>query len=147
MKKLQSIILIICFLCIGIQVNTDEFIIPQTDELITIINNNVPFFTDEEKSRTNTFELYSDLDELNRCGCAFANLHISLMPTEERGDISKIYPTGWHQNGIKINYKDGTSVKITHSKSAVTKQYVLNTNTKKFIYQVAHQLKQLNQII
>ena len=65
------------------------------------INNNIPFFNDEEKTNTNTFETYSELDEYGRCGVAYANLCIELVPTEERGDIGDIRPSGWHT--VKYN--------------------------------------------
>ena len=42
------------------------------------------------------FETYSDLDELGRCGVAYANICKELMPTEERGAIGMVKPTGWH---------------------------------------------------
>ena len=59
------------------------------------VNGNVPFFTEDEKN-TNVFESYSDLDDLGRCGVAYANLCTELMPTEERGAIGSIKPSGWH---------------------------------------------------
>ena len=49
----------------------------------TEINGNVPFFTQEEIT-IETFETYSSLDWLGRCGNAFANVSKELMPTEER---------------------------------------------------------------
>ena len=69
------------------------------------INNNVPFFTDEEKAITEVFETYSPLDELGRCGEAFALVTPELMPTEERGSIGMIKPTGWHT--IRYDFVDG----------------------------------------
>ncbi len=62
-----------------------------------VINDNVPEF-DEADFTSTSFETYSELDSLGRCGAAYANLGVDLMPTEERGDISSIYPTGWVQN-------------------------------------------------
>lgn len=59
------------------------------------INNNIPEF-DETDFTTESFEYYSDLDELGRCGVAYANIGQDLMPTGERGDISSVHPTGWH---------------------------------------------------
>ncbi len=56
---------------------------------------NVPTFTEEEFTTT-SFECYSELDELGRCGVAFACLGQDLMPTEARESISEIKPTGWH---------------------------------------------------
>lgn len=60
-----------------------------------IINNNEPFF-DEMEITTESFEEYSQLDSLGRCGVAYANISSELMPTEERGSIGMIKPSGWH---------------------------------------------------
>ncbi len=60
------------------------------------INGNVPFFTDEEKATVKSFESYSELDSLGRCGVAFACIGKDLMPTDERGSLS-YDPTGWVQ--------------------------------------------------
>lgn len=63
-----------------------------------IINDGVPYFTDEDRNKaTEPFELYSALDGLGRCGTAYANACRELLPTEKRGDISEIHPTGWKQ--------------------------------------------------
>lgn len=59
------------------------------------INNNEPFFTDSDMTTT-AFENYSDLDSLGRCGVAYANICRDIMPTEERGKIGMIKPSGWH---------------------------------------------------
>ena len=61
-----------------------------------IINNNIPFF-DENDYAKETFESYSKLDSLGRCGVAYANVSRELMPTEERGKIRDIKPSGWRQ--------------------------------------------------
>lgn len=60
-----------------------------------IINNNEPNFP-EEDFNSNSFEKYSELDSLGRCGVAYANVSKETMPTEARGEISKVKPTGWH---------------------------------------------------
>ena len=63
---------------------------------------NEPQFTDEEKSRS-SFEKYSPLDSLGRCGVAFALIGTETMPTEERGSIGSVKPSGWHTvryNGV-----------------------------------------------
>lgn len=65
------------------------------------LNGNVPYFTDEEKLSTEPFEYYSNLDSLGRCGVAFANICKEIMPTEERGAIGQIRPSGWHT--VKYN--------------------------------------------
>lgn len=58
------------------------------------VNKNKPFFSPEEYL-IDSFEIYSDLDALGRCGTAYANLSIELMPTTERGSIGMIKPSGW----------------------------------------------------
>ncbi|MCI5510296.1 MAG: DNA/RNA non-specific endonuclease [Eubacterium sp.] len=66
------------------------------------MDGNVPQF-DEEEYTTEAFEMYSELDELGRCGVAYANICQELMPTEERGQIGSVKPSGWHTvkyNGI-----------------------------------------------
>ena len=60
-----------------------------------VINNNEPNFTEDDLT-TDTFERYSELDKLNRCGVAYAIVSTDTMPTEERGSIGMIKPTGWH---------------------------------------------------
>lgn len=59
------------------------------------VNNNEPFFSDSDMTTT-AFENYSDLDSLGRCGVAYANICKDIMPTEERGKIGMIKPSGWH---------------------------------------------------
>jgi len=59
------------------------------------VNNNEPFFTDSDMTTT-AFENYSDLDSLGRCGVAYANICKDIMPTEQRGKIGMIKPSGWH---------------------------------------------------
>ena len=69
-----------------------------------LINDDEPSFTDEEIAEAGAaadanagFERYSDLDALGRCGAAFACIGPETRPTEERGDIHEIHPTGWEQ--------------------------------------------------
>jgi len=67
-----------------------------------VINNHQPFFTAVEIT-DESFESYSPLDSLGRCGTAFACVGIDIMPTEERGSIGMVKPSGWHTiryNGI-----------------------------------------------
>ena len=66
-----------------------------TDKIYVEINGNKTEFSDEDKKRTDAFELYTDLDELGRCGAAYANVCKELMPTEKRGSIGMIKPSGW----------------------------------------------------
>lgn len=68
-----------------------------------IINNNVPFFTEEDITLASqgSYEFYSELDDLGRCGFCIASIGQDLMPTEERESIGTIKPTGWVQNKYK----------------------------------------------
>lgn len=66
-----------------------------TGNMSIVINNNEPIF-DEKLKNTSSFESYSRLDSLNRCGVAIANIGIDLMPTEKRESIGMIKPSGWH---------------------------------------------------
>lgn len=71
------------------------------------VNDNQPFFTQDELT-TEAFETYSELDSLGRCGTAYANICRELMPTEPRGDISSVKPTGWQS--VKYDFVDGKSL-------------------------------------
>ena len=86
----------------------------QTDETVTLANipvydgtpyiqleKNIPDFTEDEKKNTEAFETYSELDSLGRCGQAYANISPELQPTEERGAIGNVRPSGWHT--VKYN--------------------------------------------
>lgn len=77
-----------------------------TDKAYITINNNVPYFSDADYSTT-SFEKYSDLDSLGRCGLAYANIGIDLMPTkdQERKPIGMIKPSGWQT--VKYDNVDG----------------------------------------
>ena len=68
------------------------------------INNNEPFFTEEDYT-IEVFEIYSELDELGRCGVTYANICKELMPTEEIGEIGQVKPAGWHT--VKYDCVDG----------------------------------------
>lgn len=59
------------------------------------VNNNQPNMANHELS-SKTFERYSPLDKLGRCGVAVANLGKETMPTEKRGQIGQVKPSGWH---------------------------------------------------
>ena len=69
-----------------------------------IVNDNIPYFKEEEYTTT-SFEKYSELDLLGRCVVASANISKDLMPTEKRGSIGMIKPSGWHT--IKYDHIDG----------------------------------------
>ncbi len=53
----------------------------------------------------NDLEFYSDLDAYGRCQTTYASICLAIMPTEQRGDISSVTPTGWVQK--KYDFVDG----------------------------------------
>lgn len=70
------------------------------------INNNIPFFMESDLT-TNSYENYSNLDSKGRCGMAISSIGMDIMPTEKRGNIGNIKPSGWHTvkyAGINGNY-------------------------------------------
>ena len=69
------------------------------------LNGNLPNFTEEERTDQTPFETYSSLDLLGRCGVAYANVCRELMPTEERGAIGMVKPSGWQM--AKYDCVDG----------------------------------------
>jgi len=75
-----------------------------TGEAFVCLNGNVPFFTEEDFSGK-SFEEYGELDYLNRCGVAFSKIGPELMPTEERGPIGQVKPSGWQIS--KYDFVDG----------------------------------------
>lgn len=71
---------------------------PYAGEAATAVNSNKPLFTDQDKDlavKGGPVEFYSELDNLGRCGQTYANVGKETMPTEERGDIGMIKPSGW----------------------------------------------------
>ena len=75
------------------------------NEPYVVLNDNIPEFTEADYT-TESFEKYSELDSLGRCGVAYANICRETMPKEdeERGDISSIKPTGWVQKRYDGEY-------------------------------------------
>lgn len=69
-----------------------------------VVNDNVPYFTiSEVEAAKSSYESYSDLDSLGRCGVCVASVGTDIMLTEEREDIGSVKPTGWKTvkyNGI-----------------------------------------------
>lgn len=78
---------------------------PYAGEPYTVINDNEPYFTDEDISLEDDYEYYGRLDTYGRCTQAFAKLSKSTMPSEERGSIGMIKPTGWHT--VKYDFING----------------------------------------
>lgn len=69
-----------------------------------VIDDNEPDFTEDELT-DQSYESYSDLDELGRCGVAASNIGTDLMPTGKRGKIGQVKPSGWQT--IKFDNVDG----------------------------------------
>lgn len=69
-----------------------------------VINDNIPSFSRSELT-TESYESYSELDHLGRCGVTIASIGRDIMPTEERGEIGSVKPTGWQT--VKYDVVDG----------------------------------------
>ena len=68
------------------------------------VNGNMPFFLPEEITE-DSFEYYAELDQLGRCGVTMACIGIDIMPTEDRGEIGSVKPTGWQS--VKYDCVEG----------------------------------------
>ena len=87
----------------GITVSLDD--IPEfSGTPYVAINDNQPSFTEDDYT-TKAFEEYAKLDYLGRCGVTFACVGVEIMPTEKRGDIGMVKPTGWVT--AKYDFVDG----------------------------------------
>ena len=75
-----------------------------SDAAYVAVNGNVPFFMPEEIT-DESYEYYSELDELGRCGVTMACIGVDIKPTEDRGEIGSVKPTGWQS--VKYDCGDG----------------------------------------
>lgn len=89
------------------QVISLENIPAYSGQAYVAVNGNEPFFTQEDLTTT-SYETYAPLDGLGRCGPAEACVGQDLMPTEPRGRISSVKPTGWQVS--KYDFVDGQSL-------------------------------------
>lgn len=115
-KKLTAVILSSFLVVSGVPANIAESTVyaaetvdlaqipSYTGSPYTVLNDNVPDFP-ESDFNTESFETYGKLDSLGRCTEAYANIGKDLMPTEDRGSIGKIKPSGWHT--VKYDCVDG----------------------------------------
>lgn len=111
--KLRGCSLLVLLLCFVVVLSGCQTTLNVTDETSSVvssleevpaysgspyveINGNQPDFSQDQET-TESFESYSELDSLGRCGTAFACIGEDLMPTEDRGSISEVHPTGWVQ--------------------------------------------------
>lgn len=69
------------------------------------VNDGEPTFTDDERAAAPGTERYGELDELGRCTATFAVVGTETMPTEERGSIGEVKPSGWQM--AKYDFVDG----------------------------------------
>lgn len=60
-----------------------------------LLNNNVPEF-EKRDLVTRTYQKFSPLDRLGRTGMGIACLGSETTPTETRGQIGNVRPSGWH---------------------------------------------------
>ena len=75
------------------------------------VNGNAPDFSDADLS-TDAFESYSDLDQLGRCGTAYANICIDTMPTEKRSNIGSIRPVSYTH--LDVYKRQGRHIVFRH---------------------------------
>ena len=109
---LAVLLFAIIFLVVGFL--TQEEQAPYSDSVMNVpafsgnpyvvINDNQPEFADEDIT-DQSYEFYSELDSLGRCGFAMACVGYDIMPTEDRGSIGQVKPTGWHT--VKYDFVDG----------------------------------------
>lgn len=104
-----AIVALLTVLMIGCSQNTKTVysvadIPPFSGEPYIVINDNIPDFDDVDIT-TDSYEFYSETDLLGRCGYAMACVGTDIMPTEERGSIGQVKPSGWHT--IKYDHVDG----------------------------------------
>lgn len=108
MKKLIIKIIIIAAVALGVSPAFFSNPISYSDQYIDIdtipeysgspyveMNYNQPDFSEDDMQRE-SFEEYSDLDSLGRCGQAYALIGTDTMSDEDRGSIGQIKPSGWH---------------------------------------------------
>ena len=86
-----------------VTISADDIPAYAGDPYVTI-NDNEPQFLETDLA-TSSYEYYSDLDDLGRCGVVYACIGMDLMPTEERGNIGSVKPSGWHT--VKYDIVDG----------------------------------------
>lgn len=93
---------------VDIAATADVFVPEQvpsyTGAAFTVVHDNVPYFAESDLT-TESYETYAPLDNLGRCGVAMACVGQDLMPTEKRGSIGQVKPSGWRM--AKYDNVDG----------------------------------------
>lgn len=87
-----------------VQIVTDLSELEYTGDAYITVNSNIPQI-DLNQNAEKSYERYSPLDSLGRAGTAEANIGLDIMPTEERGNIGSVKPTGWQT--VKYDFVDG----------------------------------------
>ena len=113
-RALLALLMLLCCAtsttgCVAIEIQGEETasvsaVPPFSGEPYVVLADNMPGFTKEELT-SKSYETYSPLDRLGRCGVAQACVGTDLMPTEERGSIGSVKPTGWQT--VKYDCVDG----------------------------------------
>ena len=80
---------------------------PYSGQPYIAIHDNLPYFSEDEIT-DRSFEFYSPLDHLDRCGPATASIGLDLMPTEKRESIREVHPSGWQS--VQYDFVDGKSL-------------------------------------
>lgn len=97
-----------CTMNVGTEASTESYSLKDipaySGDPYVEINNNEPDFDEADMTET-SFETYSDLDALGRCGAAYANIGTDLMPTESRSSIGAVKPSGWQT--VRYDCVDG----------------------------------------
>ena len=120
-KKSQNKLLILCIVVLVLLIN--YFMGPGVEapqhavslqevpafsgEPYVVIGDGLPLF-DQEDITAVSYEFYSELDSLGRCGYTMACIGKDLMPTDDRESISQVKPTGWKQK--QYDFVDGKSL-------------------------------------
>ncbi len=105
MKKYLGLMTVILalFFCVRVEAAVVKPELPAySSSPYTEVNGNVPCFLESQKATTVSREYYPELDSLGRCRTVFAVLGKDLMPTQERGEIGMVRPSGWHT----VKYSD-----------------------------------------
>ena len=118
------------------------------------LDNNVPSFT-QNQITTDSYEHYTELDALGRCGITVACIGKDLMPTDSRGSIGSVTPTGWHtykdENGITHNFYERSHLigwqlagEDANRKNLISGTFMLNGVMQTFEDMVADYVKETN---
>ena len=119
-----------------------------------VLDGNLPSFT-ENQLTTESYEYYAELDALGRCGITVACIGKDLMPTDNRGSIGSVTPTGWHtykdENGNTHNFYERSHLigwqlagENANRKNLISGTFMLNGAMQTFEDMVADYVKETN---